>query len=407
MGSRSNYRFDTQYILSGVAVRLARKMGLHRDGESLGLTPFETEMRRRLWWHITHVDFRITDLMGSRPSLDLFFGDTKMPLNVADEDLTPDMVDPPRERTGITPLVHFLVRCEMSEFLRRLILPFSPLSNDLHWDMLTRPDITAAKKDRMIGELEDLLERKYLRYCDLSVPLHMFASIAMRSGICKMKLIAHNPRLFAQRCAKMPPPEREIIFVNATKLLEYAALIHGDRRLKKYSWQVGTTYLWDAVLYVLIETLHRKTGPDVDRAWELMGVPFSQYRDSFKESTGSVYAVLGRWALEVWDSYVAATKAGGSPEPVVPKYIDDIRRCQTPATVSSPSEASTEMQLFNQSRLSSGKSQLGSLEVDQNGQGNLGYNFPDLMSFEIDPNEWIQWEQLISEHSGFGKMDNL
>jgi hypothetical protein len=48
--------------MTGVAVRLGQTMGLHRDGITLGLSPFETEMRRRLWWHLVHLDFRAADM---------------------------------------------------------------------------------------------------------------------------------------------------------------------------------------------------------------------------------------------------------------------------------------------------------------------------------------------------------
>lgn len=46
-----------------VALRVAQAMGLHRDGSNFGLEPTETEMRRRIWWHIIH-----TDVMTSIPS---------------------------------------------------------------------------------------------------------------------------------------------------------------------------------------------------------------------------------------------------------------------------------------------------------------------------------------------------
>src|ERR1700712_3257020 len=193
MGVKSNHRSGSMFILSGVAVRLARKMGLHRDGAALGLSPFETEMRSRLWWHIFFVDLRISDLLGTKPSLDLFSSDAKMPLNVADEDLNPDMIEPPTESNGITSVVVCLIRCEIAEFLRKFS---SGLQNDVRWDIVNNPDIPMVKKDTMITQLEDLLERKYLRYCDPSNTLHNFALIMARSGICKMKLFAHSPRRY-------------------------------------------------------------------------------------------------------------------------------------------------------------------------------------------------------------------
>lgn len=42
--------------LSGLAIRLAQNFGLHREDSFLGLTKFEAEMRRRLWWQLATMD---------------------------------------------------------------------------------------------------------------------------------------------------------------------------------------------------------------------------------------------------------------------------------------------------------------------------------------------------------------
>ncbi|KAG7044484.1 mitogen-activated protein kinase kinase kinase [Colletotrichum scovillei] len=42
--------------LSGLAVRLAQNFGIHREGSLFGLSTFDIEMRRRLWWQIAVLD---------------------------------------------------------------------------------------------------------------------------------------------------------------------------------------------------------------------------------------------------------------------------------------------------------------------------------------------------------------
>lgn len=405
---RHSYRCDTLFVLSGVAIRLARKMGLHRDGTSLGLSPFETEIRRRLWWHLVHVDFRTADVLGTRPSLDLSCGDTKMPLNVDDGDLHPDLVEPPPERKGITSITLCLIRCEIIETLRKFS---TACHGDVRWEVLYSPDVTLAKKDSVISRIEGHLERKYLRYCDPSNSLHAFVSILIRSSICKMKLFAHNPRHFANRPVKVPQSERDIVFANATKLLEYVTLMQGGYHgLEKYMWQIGTSYLWNTMLYVLIEARHRKTGPEVDRSWQLIGVVFSYYPQIFEEPTGAVYTAIGKWTLEVWDDYVAASKAEGLPEPPTPEYIDAIRRCRRPAIEPLSRTKDRAADSGHVTRNSFGYNKIQS----QRYEGNLpdfepfeSYDFPNLLSFEMDPNEWVQWEQLIAEQGCFSQVDTM
>lgn len=47
---RGSYDPQTFWILTGVGVRMAQRIGLHRDGEDLGLNPFDVQIRRRLFW---------------------------------------------------------------------------------------------------------------------------------------------------------------------------------------------------------------------------------------------------------------------------------------------------------------------------------------------------------------------
>lgn len=395
MGMKGCYQSDTLFILSGVAVRLARRMGLHRDGTSLGLSPFDTEIRRRLWWMIVFIDCRTSDFSGTRPSMDLFLSDTKKPLNVEDEDLTPDMVEPPPERTGITSVVLCLIRYDIVDFLRKAKSQFS---YDVGWENLTGPSVTPAERDNLIKQVEDILERKYLRYFDPSNPLHYFSSVLARSAICKMNLYAYNPRQFANCGAKVPQRARDIIFTNGMKLLEYGNLIHRDPNLRKFSAQTSSSYVWDTLLYVLIEARNRKIGPDVDRAWKLIGEAFANYPLIFAQATEALYAALGSWTLQVWDDCVAARNAEGMPEPPTPDYIEALRRCRTPAGSSSKPDSVTNLEGAMGSSVGNDKPQ--PLRHDGNYGAALepieSYDFSSILSFDLEPNEWAQWERLLS-----------
>ncbi|KAI1453330.1 C6 transcription factor [Annulohypoxylon moriforme] len=397
---RNSYRCDTLFILTGVAVRLARKMGLHRDGTSLGLSPFETEMRRRLWFQLVHMDFRTADVMGARPSMDLLCGDTKPPLNIEDDDIYPDMADPPPEREGITSITLCVMRCDILDILRK----FPTLCpGDVRWEVLSNPSISFTKKESIINEIEDRWERKFMRYCDPSHSLHNYVSISIRSSVCRLRIFAHNPRQFANRPAKAYEKEREIVYANATKLLEYVILVQkGSHGLDKYTWQLGSSFLWNTMLYVLIEMRHRKTGPEVDRSWQLIGSLFSYYPIVFEKFTGAVSAALGKWTLTVWDEYVAASKAEGLPEPATPQYIEAIRRCRRPAPESPSRGREPAIDAASNTRDTFGAGEVPSQRYDGN-QPSFdpleSYESPDLLSFEMDPIEWMQWEQLLVEQS--------
>lgn len=57
------------WTLTGLVVRIAQTLGVHRDGLHFSLPPFEIEMRRRLWWQICILDVRASEDHGSDPTI--------------------------------------------------------------------------------------------------------------------------------------------------------------------------------------------------------------------------------------------------------------------------------------------------------------------------------------------------
>ena len=91
---------DTRFVwsLTGLAIRIAQSLGLHRDGTKFGLSPFDTEMRRRLWWQVCILDTRASEDHGSDPSIGDFSYDTEFPMSINDEDLDPLQTECPVRR---------------------------------------------------------------------------------------------------------------------------------------------------------------------------------------------------------------------------------------------------------------------------------------------------------------------
>jgi hypothetical protein len=66
------------WTLTGLAVRIAQTLGIHRDGSHFNLKPFEVEMRRRLWWQVCILDARASEDHGCDPTIIEAQYDTKM-----------------------------------------------------------------------------------------------------------------------------------------------------------------------------------------------------------------------------------------------------------------------------------------------------------------------------------------
>lgn len=53
-------------MMTGLLIRMGQALGLHRDGTHFDyLSPFEIEMRRRVWWTLCMLDVRASEDQGT------------------------------------------------------------------------------------------------------------------------------------------------------------------------------------------------------------------------------------------------------------------------------------------------------------------------------------------------------
>jgi len=91
------------WVLIGIIVRLAMRMGYHRDSKFFPeLTPFEGEMRRRVWSFVRTGDLLFSFQMALPPMVRLGDSDTDLPRNIYDHefDETSTTLPPPRPTTN-------------------------------------------------------------------------------------------------------------------------------------------------------------------------------------------------------------------------------------------------------------------------------------------------------------------
>lgn len=189
-------RYDRHaaWILNGVIIRIAQKMGLHRDGEILGLSPFDTELRRRVWWQIILLDAVYAMMSGFGQSMLPRHWDTKQPRNVNDADLFPTMLKV-ESREGPTDIVHCLISYEIA----RLLSDFPGLENVILQNELATPngpasaDLEAAQI--RIAELGTSIAEILRKFGDPAMgPIHELAAWQGRMIMTKLEELVQRPR---------------------------------------------------------------------------------------------------------------------------------------------------------------------------------------------------------------------
>jgi len=148
--------------LTNLAINLAQALGIHRDGTHFKLSPLDTEIRRRLWWSLFAGGVRCSEDVGIHPLLSTHLSDTKFPMNIADDDITPEMREWPQPREGCTEMTLCLIRNELTSTMHRLS-SFGAGTGHSSEEIIE-------KKERAINACFQRMEQKYLVHCDMGVP---------------------------------------------------------------------------------------------------------------------------------------------------------------------------------------------------------------------------------------------
>ncbi|KFA63977.1 hypothetical protein S40285_05724 [Stachybotrys chlorohalonatus IBT 40285] len=265
------------FCLIGIAIRIAQRMGLHRDPGNFGLPPFEVEQRRRLWWSLVGYDRRIGEMTGSTVTALSTGGDCKLPLNVNDSDLHVDGKEPPVPHTGPTEMLFALTRMELS-------MAVSSNSNRDSFK-INNPDKPGAAPStpkpgptiRLAGQdgpeytLEGYcahVEGTYLSQCDAKIPLHFFTLTMTRQALCKMRVMNFLVRINNADAMPLKEIERDNLFLQATQMVEFDNIVYSSESLRPFKWYAMHYFPFPAYMFIVKELRQRVSGPMVERAWD-------------------------------------------------------------------------------------------------------------------------------------------
>ena len=310
-------------MLSGVAQRIGQRIGLHRDGNMLKLPPFESEIRRRLWWQIVMLEGFSQKLAGTGTgsNASALMGDVKLPANLNDSDLFPDMKKLPKESDRATEMMFFLIRCHVGEFLKRFDSP--KVTFDGVWNKLTTSSVDVDTKETAIAELERLFKQKFLRHCDPSITWHLMCSHLAKAIIFMMRFMAYGASYQGKTETQA---EKDALFSMALQVLTSSNLVYTKKEMQGFMWHVNMHFQWKAYVYVLSELRYRTSGPEVEQAWQNIQLTY-EFHPSFDEELAkrALPIAVSNLALKAWESYTAAN---GVPESGDPLFIQLIRSRQ-------------------------------------------------------------------------------
>ena len=295
--------------LAGAAIRLGQKMGLHRDNNHLKISFFEKELRVRLWWQLHGLDSRnrFVGTPGAKPPRPPHseFGAVRLPLNINDADLHPDMSEPPVEQTGPTEMMCVLMKFELFNWLRS-----SPTVAKVFDNIHQGPDkanVSMQLKDEAIAELEGMYHDKYFRNLDTSIPLHSLTDVMGHLMLARTRFKAHHPRGRATASnfqGYMTQGEADMLFESALKSVEMMDLgTRSSFSSHLFTHMTSSCKLQiDPYIYVISELRQRCSGERVNLAWKLVEALYNDHPELIQDVENTFFIALGRLSLEAWEA---------------------------------------------------------------------------------------------------------
>lgn len=255
---RCNGNSRVAWAEAAIVVRVAQKQGIHRDGQCLGLSTFDTEIRRRLWWHLCILDMLCSEDQGTETQIMPAMFDTQIPVNIDSDELTVDMDElPSPPRLGFTDITLCIIHCEMMTNLYWVGTSFSSPQQGININ--DRADLLSTVADR--------LEKQYLDRFNLNIPIQWITAVITRLTLAKACLVI---RLQASRDNTNTDKDKDEIFYMAVETLKFASLLQNNEPTAQWAWFCNTYKHQHVLAFALSELCVRPASPEIVHAWEVV-----------------------------------------------------------------------------------------------------------------------------------------
>lgn len=277
-------RYDSPrfvWMMTGVVIRMAKGLGLHRDGSNFGssLTAYEIEIRRRVWWTICAIDVRSAEDQGTDLTIKPNDFDTHFPLNINDNDISQysDATESPAARDEMTDVTFALLNFEVTGLAQRMMASAAAASKE----MGRRGSELLAEQNHMLDEVYQRLESVYLRHSpDTTSVIYWTGITIVRLFLAKMTIILNLPRLIHEKndsqdaSSSSSEDLRMRLLSSAIEVAEYCDALKTERACRRWRWLCETYTQWHTIAFLLMETGQRPWDPAVERAWVALHGPY-------------------------------------------------------------------------------------------------------------------------------------
>lgn len=290
------------WVLLGLAIQLARGLGLHCQTTTNAFRPLQREIRLRLWQVLRNLDFRAALDRGVEPIIRADSYDTLHPLNVNDEDLTEEMVHLPKSRAGVTHASFGPVTDRgITLAIKLQFLDTPSIESQDVWDY----------RLGLVREFDDSIKAELLE-CDTNVPVQAMISYVAHalSRMCQLLAVRPMARLNQVKHQPAAMDPRQVLNI-ALRSLRAEELFFQTPLVQGFWW--CTWNQWYILAVALVEICAAPALCLDDDTWAVLRQSYERQSASIADTTnGRLWRPLRKLMMQVR----ALREAQGKPADV-------------------------------------------------------------------------------------------
>lgn len=244
------------FTLRGLAIRAAQSIGIHRDGENFKLSPLECEIRRRIWWDLYSTDARMAEDHGILVAEQEFGGDTKLPLNIDDQNISERTTEIVESEQRWTEMSLMLIVNEVNKM-------WAPIARS------TEDCPTGILSSQLLKELKDRLQNRFIQYADMDIPIQRQGVMLARVLVAKTEVLMRQKLLQKQGAASSAvdtDAAMELLGM-AVRALDLGLEMYTDDLLRGFRWLTSTYSQLHLLTFILWHLCVYPVGPYNEHAW--------------------------------------------------------------------------------------------------------------------------------------------
>ncbi|CZT22718.1 related to transcription activator protein acu-15 [Ramularia collo-cygni] len=257
-------------LMTGICVRLAMRMGYHRDpGPFPGISPFEGEMRRRVWTFVRQCDLLISFQFGLPAMIRCDHVDTQIPRNLYDDELYEDMKSLPPSRAVFeaTPMSYMITKSKMAYLFGRIVERAQSVSNPPSYDETLKFD---AELREARSSHPPLLQMRSFQESARDPANLIMQRFGLEMVYLRSLFVLHRKFIAKGRENPRFSYSRRTCLNASMELLDHQATLHREAqpggRLRSVKWYISSLTTHDFLLAAMLVCLDLYHTAESERA---------------------------------------------------------------------------------------------------------------------------------------------